>query len=136
MKPSDQHPQPADRAYAYREEIRMNQVSPFYQPPKYKADWIRWADETVAFETQREAYEWISSGAYNEIGKEYDGYRSHDPKMAETLAFQLLQLQTIKEATHRIYTDIDYEAKPNWYMVWVEKIDNTQNTAKQSNKIK
>ncbi|MFD1992377.1 hypothetical protein ACFSGI_20600 [Paenibacillus nicotianae] len=46
------------------------------------------------------------------------------------------QLQTIKEATHRIYTDIDYEAKPNWYMVWVEKIDNTQNTAKQSDKIK
>ncbi|MDN4620114.1 hypothetical protein QCD85_18520 [Paenibacillus sp. PsM32] len=132
MNPSDQPPKPADQGYHYREEIRMNQASPFYQPPKYKADWIRWADETVAFETQREAYEWISSGAYNEIGKCYDGYRSHDPKMAETLAFQLLRLQTIREATHRIYTDIDYEATPNWYMVWVEKIHDVE---KNENKV-
>ena len=128
MKPSDPSSKSTDSAYHYREDIRMNQKSPFFQPPKYKADWIRWADETMEVQTQREAYEWISSGAYNEIGSLYDGYRSHDPKMAETLAFQLLQLQTIQKATYRIYTDVDYEATPCWYMVWVEPIEDTQKT--------
>ncbi len=132
MQPSDPSSKSADHTYHYREEIRMNQELPFFQPPKYKADWIRWADETMEVQTQREAYEWISSGAYNEISKLYDGYRSHDPKMAETLAFQLLQRQTFQAPTYRIYTDVDHEAKPNWYMVWVEKIDNVE---KNENKV-
>lgn len=130
MKPTDRHAKSADQTYHYREEIRMNVESPFYHPPKYKEAWIRWVDETIELQTQREAYEWISSGAYNEIGKQYDGYRSHDPKMAETLAFQLLQLQTIQKPKYRIYTDVDYEVKPYWYMVWVEKIDDVKKNEK------
>lgn len=57
MKPSDQPPKSADHTYHYREEIRMNVESNFYHPPKYKEDWIRWADETMEVQTQREAYE-------------------------------------------------------------------------------
>lgn len=34
------------------------------------------------------------------------------------------------EATHHIYTDIDYDTKPYWYMIWVEKIDNTKDSKK------
>jgi hypothetical protein len=126
MKSSDAHAKSSDHLYPYREEILMNAESVFYNPPKYKEAWIRWADETMELETQREAYEWISSGAYNEIGNLYDGYRSHDPKMVETLAFQLLHLQTIQKPMYRIYADIDHDVKPNLYMVWVEKIDNVE----------
>ncbi|WP_138493815.1 hypothetical protein [Paenibacillus pinistramenti] len=80
---------------------------------------ITWFDEHKEFETIREAHEWVYSEAYNEIGYNYDGYRSKDPKLAYALLFELIRSNTIHEYRHDVYCDDELIDGTMIYKVWV-----------------
>lgn len=93
-----------------------------YQYPE-KEDWIRWHEETMIFDTYREAHTWAYDGdPYNEIGHWYDGYRCADPKIAAALVYELNRLQTFSERTIQIFAAEDY-LSPTPYMVWVKPLE-------------
>ncbi|MBE9916445.1 hypothetical protein G8C92_20720 [Paenibacillus donghaensis] len=81
---------------------------------------IIWFDEDKQFDTIQEAHEWVYSGAYNEIGYIYDGYRSKDPKLAYALLFELIRLNTIHEYRHDVHCDNEYKDGTMIYKVWVK----------------
>ena len=87
---------------------------------KDSEDTITWFDEEMSFETMREAHEWVYSGAYNEIGNLFDGYRTKDPKLAYALAFELVRLNTFNGFRQDICCDEQYVDKSIVYRVWVK----------------
>ncbi|MBB6732367.1 hypothetical protein [Cohnella zeiphila] len=91
----------------------MNQSSPNSDIP------TSWFMEKMEFETMREAREWVYSGAYNEIGYSYDGYKTKDPKLAYALLFELVRSNTIHEYRHDVHCDEEYIEGTIIYRVWV-----------------
>lgn len=81
---------------------------------------LRWYVEPMTFETMHEAFEWVSSGIYNEIGNLYDGYITTDYKLASALVFELNRINTISEYRCSVYCDYKYENQTTTYMVWVK----------------
>ncbi|MGO4276252.1 hypothetical protein AB4Z22_41605 [Paenibacillus sp. TAF58] len=82
---------------------------------------LTWFEETQHLETIREAQEWVESGAFNEIGYLFDGYKSTDPKFAYALLFELVRSNTIHEKRYDIFCDYDYIDGQTIYKVWVSK---------------
>ncbi|KEK23989.1 hypothetical protein [Bacillus gaemokensis] len=77
---------------------------------------IRWHEDGITFETQREAHEW----AYNEIGNLYDGYRTTDAKIAYALVYELVKASTSSTANYKIHADEEYiTPKSIVYKVWL-----------------
>jgi hypothetical protein len=85
---------------------------------------IRWHEDGMEFETQRESWEWASSVVYNEIGNLYDGYRTEDEKIACSLVYELTRLNTFKGPTFYVFAHNNYNhtGQKTCYMVWVERV--------------
>ena len=91
----------------------MNQVD------RNSGNSISWFVEEIQFDTIREAYEWISSGAYNEIGYLFDGYKTKDSKLAYALLFELVMSNTIHGHRHDVHCDEEYLDGSITYKVWI-----------------
>ncbi len=78
-----------------------------------------WFVDEMEFDTVREAHEWVYSDAYNQIGHQYDGYKSSDPKLAYALLFELVRSNTIHEYKHDVHCDVEYIDGRMIYRVWV-----------------
>lgn len=81
---------------------------------------LRWYVEPMSFETMYEAFEWVNSGIYNEIGSLYDGYVTTDYKLASALVFELTRINTISEYRCHVHCDYKYENQTTTYRVWVK----------------
>ncbi|MFE4713336.1 MULTISPECIES: hypothetical protein [unclassified Paenibacillus] len=87
---------------------------------------IRWYNEEMEFETTREAYEWVSSDAYNKIGYDYDGYRTTDSKLAYALLFELVRANTAGFGDRKVFADEEYVDNDKiFYLVWVQAAEQT-----------
>ncbi len=83
---------------------------------------IRWHEDGLTFETQREAYEWAVSVIYNEIGNLYDGYKTTDEKIAYALVYELVRANTLSIANYKIHADEEYISPQSIiYKVWLTK---------------
>ncbi|WP_115991098.1 hypothetical protein [Cohnella lupini] len=91
-----------------------------HQSDKNSEDSISWFLEEKQFETIREAHEWVYSGAYNEIGYLFDGYKTKDSKLAYALLFELVRLNTFHGHRQDVYCDQEYLAGSMIYKVWVK----------------
>lgn len=87
---------------------------------------VRWHEDGMKFETQRESWEWASSVVYNEIGNDYDGYRTEDEKIACSLVYELTRLNTLQGPTFHVFADNEYNqiGEKYSYLVWVERVVN------------
>lgn len=92
------------------------------QRPPFPKD-IKWHEDGMKFETQRESWEWVSSVVYNEIGNHYDGYRTEDEKIAYSLVYELTRLNTFSGKTFEVYAHEYYinPEIPTVYLVWVKR---------------
>ncbi|MNE49003.1 hypothetical protein D3C80_1434970 [compost metagenome] len=88
-------------------------------PPRIVPDNIDWYIEPMTFETQHEAFEWISSGPYNEIGFLYTGYQTTDEKLANTLLFELVRSNTLHGPHFQVQADYEFRSTGLLYKVWV-----------------
>ncbi|MGG2027953.1 hypothetical protein AB1282_19830 [Gottfriedia sp. S16(2024)] len=86
------------------------------------ASWIRWYEDGMSFSTMRESHEWAYNVIYNEIGNLYDGYKTTDEKIASSLVFELVRLNTLTEKKHAIFSDYEKVNNQLVFMVWVQKI--------------
>ncbi|QWU18116.1 hypothetical protein KP014_01865 [Paenibacillus sophorae] len=75
----------------------------------------------MTFDTFHEAYEWISSDAFNKIGYDYEGYKTTDPKLAYELLFQLVRAKTLETDSREVYADVEFSKNSITYMVWVSR---------------
>ncbi|OIN65975.1 hypothetical protein BLD48_13170 [Exiguobacterium sp. KRL4] len=76
---------------------------------------MRWKEETILFETFREADVWADSIANEIHGRTIDGYCTPDYKIACALAFYLAQVPISRVRTREIpFDEIIY------YQVWIE----------------
>ncbi|MCR8645490.1 hypothetical protein NV379_22900 [Paenibacillus sp. N1-5-1-14] len=80
---------------------------------------ISWFVESMEFDTIREAHEWVYSGAYNEIGYLFDGYKTKDSKIAYALLFELVRSNTILGRRQDVHCDEDCLDETIIYKVWV-----------------
>ncbi|GAB6931152.1 hypothetical protein JCM10914A_51350 [Paenibacillus sp. JCM 10914] len=80
---------------------------------------ISWFVEEMHFETIREAREWVYSGAYNDIGYFFDGYKTKDPKLAYALLFELVRSNTIHGHRHDVHCDEEHLEGSITYKVWI-----------------
>ncbi|WP_081965852.1 hypothetical protein NYE80_19360 [Paenibacillus sp. FSL H7-0357] len=66
-----------------------------------------------------EAFERISSGAYNEIGYLYTGYKTTDAKLAHVLLYEIIRSNTLHHHPRyqQIYADYDYTSTRMIYKV-------------------
>ena len=80
---------------------------------------ISWFVEEIQFETIREAHEWVYSGAYNEIGNLFDGYKTKDSKLAYALLFELVKSNTVFGHRYDVHCDEEYFEKSMIYKVWI-----------------
>ncbi|OAB47189.1 hypothetical protein PBAT_07900 [Paenibacillus antarcticus] len=80
---------------------------------------LSWFIEEMLFETIREAHEWVYSGAYNDIGYLFDGYKTKDSKLAYALLFELVRSNTIHGYRHDVHCDEEYLEGSITYKVWI-----------------
>ncbi|CAH1192466.1 hypothetical protein PAECIP111892_00969 [Paenibacillus auburnensis] len=88
-------------------------------PSRIVPDNIDWYMEPMTFETQHEAFEWISSGPYNEIGYLYTGYQTTDEKLANILLFELVRSNTLHGPRFRVQADYEFLSTGLLYKIWV-----------------
>lgn len=81
---------------------------------------VQWYVEPMTFDTMHEAYEWISSGAYNEIGYLYTGYQTSDAKLAHVLLYELVRVHTQNHPRYQqIFADYEFTDNGLLYKVWL-----------------
>lgn len=85
---------------------------------------IRWHEDGMKFETQRESWEWAFSVVYNEIGNNYDGYRTEDEKIACSLVYELTRLNTFQGPIFHVFAtnECNQIGEKYYYLVWVERV--------------
>ncbi|MBW4080489.1 hypothetical protein HYD27_03685 [Paenibacillus sp. S150] len=66
-----------------------------------------------------EAFEWITSGPYNEIGHLYTGYKTANWMLAHVLVFERIRLNTIAGSPFQVHADYDITGEGILYKVWV-----------------
>ncbi len=88
-------------------------------PSHVMPDNIDWYLEPMTFETQHEAFEWISSGPYNEIGNLYTGYQTTDEKLANILLFELVRSNTLHGPRFQVQADYEFLSTGLLYKIWV-----------------
>jgi len=88
-----------------------------------KESWIRWYEDGMTFQTMRESHEWAYSVIYNEIGNIYDGYKSKDEKIASSLVFELVRLNTFNGERFKLFSDVEKINNQLIFKVWVKKIE-------------
>ncbi|WP_232380848.1 hypothetical protein [Paenibacillus tianjinensis] len=106
----------------YHEVMRPPTDNPccyMHIPPRMEPDNIDWYIEPMTFETQHEAFEWISSGPYNEIGYLYTGYQTTDEKLANILLFELVRSNTLHGPRFQVQADYEFLSTGLLYKVWV-----------------
>ncbi len=77
----------------------------------------------MSFATMRESHEWAYSVIYNEIGNLYDGYKTTDEKIASSLVFELVRLNTLTGMKYEIFSDYENVNNRLVFMVWVKKYE-------------
>lgn len=87
---------------------------------------IRWHEDGMKFETLRESHEWAYSVTYNEIGYQYDGYATHDEKIAYSLVYELTRLNTFGGKSVDVFAYEEYSAVDCAvvYRIWVKRYPN------------
>jgi lipoate-protein ligase B len=68
----------------------------------------------------RESHEWAYNVIYNEIGNNYDGYKTTDEKIASSLVFELVRSNTLHGLRFNIFSDLDKVNNQMVFMVWVK----------------
>ncbi|WP_310828853.1 hypothetical protein [Paenibacillus pedocola] len=106
----------------YKEVMRPKTSNAYcykHIPPRMVPNDIDWYIEPMTFETQHEAFEWISSGPYNEIGYLYTGYQTTDEKLANILLFELVRSNTLHGPRFQVQADYEFLSAGQLYKVWV-----------------
>ncbi|MFF2879135.1 hypothetical protein ACFVR2_22845 [Gottfriedia sp. NPDC057991] len=83
---------------------------------------IRWHEDGMKFETIRESHEWAYSVVFNEIGNLYDGYITNDEKIAYSLVYELIRVNTLHGERFQIFSDYGKVKNKFVYKVWVKTI--------------
>lgn len=120
MNDKDKHP---SQSYHHEEIIYKDPAAnngPIQSAQPEERQNIRWYIEPMTFDTMHEAFEWITSGAYNEIGYLYTGYQTTDDKLAHVLLYELVRIHTLHQRRYQqIFADYDYTDNGLVYKVWI-----------------
>ncbi|WP_233183441.1 hypothetical protein [Paenibacillus sonchi] len=80
---------------------------------------IVWHMETMKIDSFHEAFEWIMSGPYNELGYLYTGYKTTNWMLAHILVYERIRLNTISDPRFLVHTNYDFTSEGILYKVWV-----------------
>lgn len=83
---------------------------------------IVWYTETMSVDTFHEAFEWVTSGPYNEIGHLYTGYKTTNWMLAHVLLYELIRRNTIFPPSFLVHTDYDFISNGLLFKIWVSPL--------------